>query len=119
MPTNISQQVEMKQTIDLSRFYAIISLKRARATVKGLMGYDTRVMVTQYDQNKKLLASSDSIVRYWSELLRSTAKSLEISIEFYNPLNKQFSWCHHIELHIEPDFYAPDTYLLNEYKSKY
>ncbi|CAF3861436.1 unnamed protein product [Rotaria sp. Silwood1] len=117
MPINVTNQVEMNQHVDLTPYYELVHGRRAKATIICLVGYDTRVIVTQYDENKEKLVSSESIQFRWSELLKPAAASLKLSIQFTNPLNYDHSWCQHVELHVEPDFKTPDTHLLHPWET--
>lgn len=110
-PINVTIPIEMSQNIDLGPYAKIIAHRRAKATIICSVGYDTHIIVTQYDADERIVLVSDPIQHQWSELLRPTATSLKVSIEFFNPVNYDHSWCQYIELHIEPDYKAPDTHL--------
>ncbi|CAF1460137.1 unnamed protein product [Rotaria sp. Silwood1] len=102
----------MSQHIDLTAYLPLITSKRAKATVICSIGYDAHIIITQYDENKRKLHDSGSIKFRWTELLLPSAASLKLTIEFYNPLSHNHSWCEYVELHIEPDYMVPDTSLL-------
>ncbi|CAF3308919.1 unnamed protein product [Rotaria socialis] len=110
-PINQTNQVEMNHYVGLNIYKTLIQARRAKATVMCHVGYSTRVIITQYDENNKSLGSSESIQYRWSELLKLSTTSLKLSVQFYNPIDHDQSWCRYVHLHIEVDFKTPDTQL--------
>ncbi|CAF1674044.1 unnamed protein product [Rotaria magnacalcarata] len=115
-PINQTNQVEMNHYVDLNIYKTLIQARRAKATVLCHVGYSTRVIITQYDENNKSLDSSESIQYRWSELLKLSTTSLKLSVQFYRPIGRDQSWCHYVHLHVEVDFKTPDTQLLHPWE---
>jgi hypothetical protein len=102
----------MTQRFSLMLYYSLIQAGRAKATVHCLVGYDTRISIIQLDENLKQIGPAELTAYRWSELLHQKTMMLEITVDFFKPMNDTFSWFEYVELHIEADIKAPDTHLL-------
>ncbi len=113
---NVSVKANMTQRIDLAPYYSLIEARRAKATIRCLVGYDVHITVTQLNRNHHAIAPTELTAFRWSELLKPATTSLQLTIQFSNPINNNFSWHHYVELDIEADVRAPDTHLLHPWQ---
>ena len=107
----------MTYRINLESYYTLIQAGRAKATVHCLVGYDARIIITELDEKEIPVILEEFTGYRWSELLRRKTRTLQLVIQFPLAMYDTFSWFYYVELHIEADIKAPDTYLLHPWRT--
>jgi hypothetical protein len=102
----------MVRNFSLTPYYQLIEARRAKATVNCLVGFRTRIRIIQLDEEQQRIDTQQVAGYRWSELLEQDTRMLQLTVEFFNPMDDTFSWFRYVELHIEPDMKAPDSHLL-------